>query len=189
MRNISSPKAYFKNLPEWDGTDHLTAFINRVQTTNQALWTETITKWLCGIVKSELSGKQCNTFVPVIYGEQSNGKTTFTRSILPPELRRYYSEEPIGTYGEEIKLPFGYVMVHNADMDYPILHEAWCYKKLYGKRQKSPRVPSVIYTTNIRQEGYCEPFVYFEATKQIDNESPVNYEQLYAQIMQKLKDE
>jgi len=41
----------------------------------------------------------------------------------------------------------------------------------------------------MRQEECCEPFVYFEATRQLDNESPVNYEQLYAQIIQKLKDE
>nr|WP_320039511.1 VapE domain-containing protein [uncultured Bacteroides sp.] len=189
MSKIISPKVYFKNLPEWDGTDHLTAFINRVQTTNQELWTETLTMWMCGIVKSELSGKQCNTLVPLIYGEQSIGKTTFIRSILPPELREFYSEKPIGTYGEEIKPPFGYVMVHSTNMEYPILHEAWCYKEMYGNTQKSKRVPSVIYATSLRQEECCEPFVYFEVTKQIDNESPVNYEQLYAQIIQKLKDE
>ena len=189
MRNISSPKAYFKNLPEWDGTDHLTAFINRVQTTNQELWTETLTKWLCGVVRSELYSKQCNTLVPLIYGKQSSGKTTFIRSILPPELREYYSEKPIGTYGEEIKPPLLYVMVHNTDLEYPIHHEARCYKEMYGNTKKGKRVPSVIYATSLRQEECCEPFVYFEATKQIDNESPVNYEQLYAQIMQKLKDE
>ncbi|WP_321438116.1 VapE domain-containing protein [uncultured Bacteroides sp.] len=189
MRNITSPKAYFKSLPEWDGTDHLIPFINRVQTTNQALWTETLTKWMCGIVKSELYGIQDNTFVPLICGEQSIGKTTFTRSILPPHLRRYYSEDPICTYGEEIKPPLLPVMVHSTDMECPIHHEAKCYKEMYGERKKGTRVPSVIYTTSIRQESYCEPFVYFEATKQIDNESPVNYEQLYAQIMQKLKDD
>ncbi len=189
MRNINSPKAYFKNLPEWDGTDHLTPFINRVQTTNQQEWTETFTKWLCGIVKSEIYARYNNTIVPLIYSKQSSGKTTFTRSILPPELREFYSEKPIGTYREEIKPPFGYVMVHNADMDYPIHHEAKCYKEMYGERKKGKRVPSVIYTTSLRQEECCEPFVYFEVTKQIDNESPVNYEQLYAQIIQKLRDE
>lgn len=189
MSKIISPKVYFKNLPEWDGTDHLTPFINRVQTTNQALWTETLTKWLCGIVKSELYSRYNNTIVSLIYGEQSNGKTTFTRSILPPELREFYSEKPIGTYSEEIKPPSEYVMVHNADLEYPIHHEAKCYNEMYGKKQKSTSVPSVIYTTSLRQEECCEPFVYIEATKQIDNESPLNYEQLYAQIMQKLKDD
>jgi len=189
MRNINSPKAYFKNLPEWDGTDHLTPFINRVQTTNQELWTETLTKWLCGMVKSVPSGKQCNTLVPIIYGEQSIGKTTFTRSILPPELRGYYSEEPIGTYCKEIKPPLLSVLVHSADLECPIHHEAKCYKEMYGKKKKGPRVPSVIYTTSWDQEECCEPFIYFEVTRQIDNESPVNYEQLYAQIMQKQRDE
>jgi len=189
MRNIISPKVYFKNLPEWDGTDHLTAFINRVQTTNQTLWTETLTKWLCGIVKSELYVRHNNTIVPLIYGEQSIGKTTFTRSILPPPLREFYSEEPIGTYGEEIKPPLLYVMVHNTDLEYPIHHEVKCYKEMYGERKKGKRVPSVIYTTSMRQEECCEPFIHFEVTRQIDNESPVKYEQLYAQIIWKLRDE
>lgn len=187
MKNITSPKAYFKSLPEWDGTDYLTPFINRLQTTNQELWIETLTMWMCGIVKSELYGIQDNTFVPLICGKQSIGKTTFTRSILPPQLSGYYSEEPIGTYSGEITPPLGYLMVHSTNMECPILHEAKCYKEMYGNRKKGTRVPSVIYTTSMRELEYCEPFVYFEATRQIDNESPVNYEQLYAQIMQKLK--
>jgi hypothetical protein len=189
MRNIISPKNYFKNLPEWDGTDHLTPFINRVQTTNQELWTETLTRWMCGIVKSELYGIQDNTFVPLICGKQSIGKTTFTRSILPPQLRIYYSEEPIGKYGKEITPPRGYIMVHGTDMECPILHEAMCYKEMYGKKEKGTRVPSAIYTTNERRPESCEPFIYFEITRRINNESPVNYEQLYAQIVQKLKDQ
>jgi hypothetical protein len=57
------------------------------------------------------------------------------------------------------------------------------------EEKKGPRVPSVIYTTSWDQEECCEPFIYFEVTRQIDNESPVNYEQLYAQIMQKQRDE
>ena len=187
MNKIISPKVYFKNLPEWDGTDHLTAFINRVQTTNQELWTENLTMWMCGIVKSELYGIQDNTFVPLICGKQSIGKTTFTRSILPPQLSGYYSEEPIGTYSGEITPPLGYLMVHSTNMECPILHEAKCYKEMYGERKKGKRVPSVIYTTSWDQEECCEPFVFFEVTGQIDNESPINYEQLYAQIMQKLK--
>ncbi|WP_321424528.1 VapE domain-containing protein [uncultured Bacteroides sp.] len=189
MRNIISPKNYFGSLPEWDGTDHLTLFINRVQTTNQELWTETLTRWLCGIVKSELYGRQDNAFVPLICGEQCTGKTTFTRSILPPPLRIYYSEEPIGKYGKEITPPRGYIMVHGTDMECPILYEAKCYKEMYGKRKKGTRIPSVIYTTSWDQQECCEPFIFFEITRSIDNESPVNYEQLYAQIIQKLKDE
>eukprot|EP00825_Cyclidium_porcatum_P043362 TRINITY_DN6131_c0_g1_i1.p3 TRINITY_DN6131_c0_g1~~TRINITY_DN6131_c0_g1_i1.p3 ORF type:complete len:183 (-),score=21.68 TRINITY_DN6131_c0_g1_i1:733-1281(-) len=140
-------------------------------------------------VKSELYGRQDNAFVPLICGEQCTGKTTFTRSILPPPLRIYYSEEPIGKYGKEITPPRGYIMVHGTDMECPILYEAKCYKEMYGKRKKGTRIPSVIYTTSWDQQECCEPFIFFEITRSIDNESPVNYEQLYAQIIQKLKDE
>ena len=52
MKNIISPKAYFKNLPEWDGTDYLTPFINRLQTTNQELWTETFTMYLSPTIQT-----------------------------------------------------------------------------------------------------------------------------------------
>ena len=72
--------------------------------------------WICGIVKSELYGIQDNTIVPLICGLQSIGKTTFTRSILPPQLSGYYSEEPIGTYSGEITPPLGYLMVHSTNM-------------------------------------------------------------------------
>ena len=189
MEKFLLMKAYFENLPEWDGTDHLTPFVNRVQTTNQELWTETLTKWMCGIVKSELYGIQDNTFVPLIWGKQSIGKTTFTRSILPPQLREYYTEEPIGKYGKEITPPRGYIMVHSTDMEYPIHREAMCYREMYGKRKKGTRIPSAIYSTSWDQQECCEPFIFFEITRSIDNESPVNYEQLYAQIIQKLIDE
>jgi hypothetical protein len=54
-------------------------------------------------------------------------------------------------------------MMHSTNLEYPIHHKARCYKAMYGERKK--------------------------VTRQIDNESPVNYEQLYAQIIQKLKDE
>nr|WP_320039509.1 VapE domain-containing protein [uncultured Bacteroides sp.] len=189
MSKISSPKVYFKNLPEWDGTDHLTAFINRVQTTNQALWTETLTKWLCNVVRSELYGTQDKTIIPLIYGEQSSGKTTFIRSILSPQLEEYYSEKLIGTYNEEIKPLLGPIMLHSICKECHIDYDAIFYKDLYKKKKTGNRVPSLIYTTHMRQEECCEPFVYFEATKHIDNESPVNYEQLYAQIMQKLGEE
>jgi hypothetical protein len=181
-------KAYFDNLPEWDGIDHLASFANRVQTTNQELWTETLTRWMCGIVKSAVSGIQANTFAPLLWGKQSIGKTTFTRSILPPQLRKYYSEEPICTSSEEITLPCGYIMVHSITMEYPILREAMCYKQMYEKRKTGICMPSAIYTSNWREPTSCEPFIFFEATGQIDNESPINYEQLYAQIIQKLVD-
>ncbi len=45
------------------------------------------------------------------------------------------------------------------------------------------------HTTSLQQLKSCEPFVYFKIAISIDYESPINYEQLYAQIVQKLKDE
>ena len=82
---------YLKNLPEWDGQNHIARLFSRLPgiTTEQQGFLAT---WLLSAVAhwlqmDMLHGNEC---VPTLIGAQGCGKTTFFGRLLPPELREYY---------------------------------------------------------------------------------------------------
>ena len=84
-------RQWFDALPQWDGKDRLTDFLNRIpDMTDERLgfmktWMRSVTAHWLGI--DEEHG---NETVPLLIGNQGCGKSTFCLRLLPPSLRQYY---------------------------------------------------------------------------------------------------
>jgi predicted P-loop ATPase len=86
--------AYLDALPAWDGKDRITTFARRVDTST--FWLNKFHLWMLSMVAQwmELSTKFGNCLMPILISpEQGKHKSTFCRSILPPELRAYYTDD------------------------------------------------------------------------------------------------
>ena len=195
-------KEYFENLPSWDGKDHIGIFADRVQTTRQSYWKVCFEKWLCAMVATVIFPDVHNHTVVTMAGNQSIGKTTFSRSILPPELKEYYCEDKINPDNKDdmIKV-YQSLIINTEEVDGMTGKELNQYKALITRSNMLIRLPydrstkvrkrlaSFMSTTNNRDilNDYTgtRRFLCFEALS-FDNESPINYEQLYSQVMHKL---
>lgn len=88
-------KAYFKNLPAWDGaTDFIHQLASTVTITGQEQWQLCFKKWLVAMVAAVLDPKVVNHTLIVLSGGQGLGKTTWVQNLVPPLLKEYlYSGE------------------------------------------------------------------------------------------------
>lgn len=85
---------YLKHLPRWDGRDRITLLAVRVS--DDPLWTLVLHRWMLAMVAQwkGLDLQTANSMVPVLVSErQGLGKSTFWRSIVPPELQTYYLDK------------------------------------------------------------------------------------------------
>jgi len=198
-------KEYFCNLPAWDGKDYIREFASRVRTTRQDHWVYCFEKWICAMVAAVVLPDVQNHTVVILDGRQSIGKTTFVRSILPPAIREYYCEDRINTENKDdmIKV-YQSLLINTEEIEGMNGRELNQYKALITRSSMNIRLPydrttkvrkriaSFIATTNnhdiLTDRTGNRRFLCFE-TLSFDNESAVDYEQLYAQVMHKLTTE
>ncbi|BEG98038.1 VapE domain-containing protein [Bacteroides sedimenti] len=197
-------KEYFNNLPQWDKTDHIGRFADRVKTTTPEYWRICLEKWLCAMVATVVRANVQNHAVLILTGDQSIGKTTFARSILPPELSDYYSEAKISSENKDDMLMVASKLIINTEeIDGMTGRELNQYKGLITRSGLSIRLPyersakelkriaTFMGTTNnldiLTDTTGTRRFLCFE-TLSFDNESPINHQQLYAQVMHMLQD-
>lgn len=82
---------YFRNLPPWDGVDHIAQVAQMVHiSSDHALFTEHLRKWIVAMVASLLHEEVVNHEILVFIGRQGNYKTTFFNRLLPPQLQNYF---------------------------------------------------------------------------------------------------
>lgn len=99
MRSHLIPKynpldKYFKNLPKWDGEDHIGKLSGYVKTVDDQYFRTNFEKWMTRAVLCALKDGYVNKQCLVLYNTlQNSGKTTFLRFICPPELAAYYIED------------------------------------------------------------------------------------------------
>ena len=91
---------YLNRLPEWDGTDRLTALARRVS--EDGLWIQVFGIWMRGMVRQWTRITKCGTpmdndtnqLAPILIStEQGLHKSTFCRMLLPPELAMLYTDK------------------------------------------------------------------------------------------------
>lgn len=195
-------KEYFLNLPAWNGKDNIRAFASQVRTTRQDHWFYCFEKWICAMVAAVVKPNVQNHTVVILEGPQSQGKTTFVRSILPPVLRDYYCEDRINTESKDdmIKV-FQSLLINTEEIEAMNGRELNQYKALITRATMNIRLPydrimqvrkrmaSFIATTNnhdiLTDRTGNRRYLCFEALS-FDNDSAVDYEQLYAHVMHKL---
>ena len=91
VKSYNPFQAYLQKLPDWDGIDRVTPFLQRVS--EDKLWLKGARYWMRAMTAQwmGLEREHANVLVPVLVSSQQGlGKSTFCRQILPESLRAYY---------------------------------------------------------------------------------------------------
>ena len=196
---------YLAALPRWDGCDRLTAFAARVPTSTPQ-WTERFAVWMRSMIAHwmGLDRQHGNSLVPLLIGEQGCGKSSFTKIILPEPLRPYYNDRIDFRNDNTLMQGLSAFALINIDefdrysdsrqplMKYIISKgEVTAMKAYRSTFSTERRYASFIATTNCRHP-LTDPtgsrrFVCAEVTGRIDFTSPVDYAQLYAQLVYEIR--
>lgn len=196
-------RLYMEELPEWDGTDRVDALARRVS--EEALWVNGFHRWMLGMAAQWLGADRlhANSVAPVLVSRmQGRHKSTFCKLLLPPALRRYYTDSFDLTAQSTVErklTEFGLINMDEFDKFTPrkmaLLKNLMqvvdpCIRKAHQKNFRMlPRVASFIATTN-QKELLTDPsgsrrFLCVEVERTIDC-SPLDYQQVYAQLRAEL---
>ena len=193
---------WLEQLPKWDGQDRVTPLAERIKTSNPH-WTEDFHKWLLSMVAhwKGIDRNHGNAIVPMLIGPQGCGKSSFCGILLPEELRDYYIDKIDFKNETAINLgltSFALINIDEFDMlsksQQPLLKHLISksdvkmrppYGKAYEQRR---RYASFIATTNNMRplpddKSGSRRFVCIVVENQIDTLTPIDYPQLYAQLV------
>ena len=196
---------YLEHLPKWDGKDRVTAMAERVPT-EWTDWTHLFHIWMRSMVamwlgKGQLTG---NALVPLLIGRQGCGKSSFCRILLPRDLMDYYNDRINFKNEQDLNLGLTSFALINLDefdrvtqrqqivLKYLVSTADLKYRPPYGKAYTSNRrYASFIGATN-EQMPLTDPtgsrrFVCVPIDGDIDFLTPVQHDQLYAQLVQEIR--
>ena len=216
--------AYFEQLPEWDGTDRVSALARRVS--DNPVWVNGFHRWMLGLsaqwmqfhpdtncanrannansANNTSSINRANSVAPLLVSSrQGLGKSTFCRLLMPDALKAYYTESyDLGSPASaEAKLA-AYGLINLDEFDklsaskMPLLKNlmqasALNIRKAYKRSASAlPRIASFIGTSNredllVDRTG-SRRFLCVSLEHAIDCVTPVEHEQLYAQLKAEL---
>ena len=191
---------YLERLPRWDGKDRVTPLAERIPT-EWAEWTHLFHIWMRSMVamwlgKGQLTG---NALVPLLIGRQGCGKSSFCHILLPRELQDYYNDRINFKNEQDLNLgltSFGLINLDEFDrvtqrqqvvLKYLVSTASLKYRPPYGKAYTSNRrYASFIGTTNepapLTDPTGSRRFLCVSINGDIDFETPVQHDQLYAQL-------
>jgi predicted P-loop ATPase len=198
---------YFENLPKWDGQDRVKALAERIS--DNKVWTDFgCHRWLLSAVAQWMhhtsANDRANCVAPLLISEkQGQGKSTACRMLLPTQLQRYYTEnfDLSNISSCEAKLAdAGLINLDEFDKftakKMPLLKNLMQEKALNIKRAYATtstplyRIASFIGTSNRRDllvdKTGSRRFICVEVNELIDCETPIEYEQLYAQLKEEV---
>ena len=201
--------AYFEQLPEWDGKDRVSALARRVS--DDPVWVNGFHRWMLGLSAQWMqfrsdtnSTNRANSVAPLLVSSrQGLGKSTFCRLLMPDALKAYYTESyDLGSPASaEAKLAAcGLINLDEFDKlsasKMPLLKNlmqasALNIRKAYKRSASAlPRIASFIGTNNredllVDRTG-SRRFLCVSLEHAIDCTTPVEYEQLYAQLKAEL---
>ena len=201
--------AYFEQLPEWDGKDRVSALARRVS--DDPVWVNGFHRWMLGLsaqwmqFRSDTNSiNRANSVAPLLVSSrQGLGKSTFCRLLMPDVLKAYYTESyNLGSPASaEAKLA-AYGLINLDEFDklsaskMPLLKNlmqasALNIRKAYKRSASAlPRIASFIGTSNredllVDRTG-SRRFLCVSLEHAIDCVTPVEHEQLYAQLKAEL---
>lgn len=196
-------RLYMDELPAWDGTERLNDLARRVS--DNPLWIESFHTWMLGLA-AQWGGEsqaQANSVAPILISEeQGRHKSTFCRTLMPPQLARYYSDNlKLTAQGNPERLLAEMGLLNMDEFDkfgaqkMPLLKNLMQMSSLnickaYQKNFRSlPRIASFIGTSN-RSDLLCDPtgsrrFICIEVEHDIDC-TDVEHSQIYAQLKAEL---
>ena len=196
---------YLEQVGTWDGEDRVTPLALRIPNDYED-WPHLFRIWMRSMVamwlgKGQLSG---NALVPLLIGRQGCGKSSFCRILMPRELMDYYNDRINFKNESDLNLgltSFGLINLDEFDkitqrqqivLKYLLSTAELKYRPPYGKAYSAHRrYASFIGTTN-EQTPLTDPtgsrrFICISITGNIDFQTPVYHDQLYAQLLQEIR--
>ena len=197
---------YLDHLPAWDGKNHVAELFNRIPglTSEQLNWCST---WLRSSVAHwrGLDHEHGNECLLVLIGEQGCGKTTFALRLLPPSLRSFYLDHI--NFGNKFDADMALTnnLLVNIDelanikgrqqlkLKQTLSKQKVNGRTIFGKTQADRRRYASFLATTNDEQPLNDPtgsrrFLCLQVPHGmfIDNEKPIDYEQLYAQVVYEL---
>ena len=198
--------AYFEQLPEWGGTDRVSALARRVS--DNPVWVNGFHRWMLGLSAQWMQFRpdtnRANSVAPLLVSSrQGLGKSTFCRLLMPDALKAYYTEsyDLCSPASAEARLA-AYGLINLDEFDklgvskMPLLKNlmqasALNIRKAYKRSASAlPRIASFIGTSNredllVDRTG-SRRFLCVSLEHAIDCTTSVEHEQLYAQLKAEL---
>ena len=192
---------------KWDGKDHIRALARTVPTDNP-YWEDWFYTWFLTMVdqwRAYSHRKYGNSVAPLLISKQGYNKSTFCRSLVPPELQWGYNDNLVLSEKRQVLQAMCQSLVINLDefnQISPQVQQGFLkniiqlpsvkIKPPYGSHvQEFPRMASFIATSNM-EDILSDPsgnrrFLGVELTGPINVSQRPNYEQLYAQALSALR--
>ena len=197
----------FKCAGKWDGKDYIRALARTVPTDNP-YWEDWFYTWFLAMVnqwRSYSHRKYGNSVAPLLISKQGYNKSTFCRSLVPPELQWGYNDNLVLSEKRQVLQAMCQALLLNLDefnQISPQVQQGFLkniiqlpsvkMKPPNGSHvQEFPRMASFIATSNM-EDILSDPsgnrrFLGVELTGPIDVSQLPNYEQLYAQALAALQ--
>lgn len=206
IRNYNPVHEFLEGCGDWKDRQHdyIGEMARRVPNLFPA-WEKYFHRWLLAMV-AQWQGRNRdfgNSVVPMLIGRQGTHKTTFCKQLLPLSLREYYIDDIKLDNAEQMERMLGRMALVNIDeYNAKTPREQAKIKRILTEKdvqvrhmrsehyEMTPRMASFIATTNERQplndtQG-SRRYLCVEVTGMIDTDTPVNYQQLYAQAVWEL---
>jgi hypothetical protein len=185
----------------WDGHDRIREIAARVPCNNRH-WADLFYRWFLNMVAHwrQTDRKYANCTVPLLVGPQAYRKSTFCRSLLPPELQAYYTDRIDFSNKRDAEISLNrFALINMDEFDQNRVNQQAFLKHILQKpivnvrrphgtaTQEMRRYASFIGTSNHKDllTSGSRRYIVVDVTGPIDC-SPIDYEQLYAQAMHDL---
>jgi len=198
---------WLHSLPAWDGCDRVAALFSRLPgiTAEQVYW---LSMWLRSTVAHwlKLDRIHGNESVPTLIGDQGCGKTVFCRRLLPEHLREYFLDHLnlSNRFDRDMAFSNNLLVVldeldqikagQQAALKQSLSKNTVNGRPIFGRTQEDRhRYASFLATTNnprpLNDPTGSRRFlcVRIPSGTLIDNETPIDYEQLYAQLVDEVE--
>ncbi len=198
---------YLRGLPQWDGQNYVAQFFGRLPGINSeqlaflSIWLRSaVAHWL------QMDTLHGNEIVPTLIGAQGCGKTTFFKRLLPQHLRQYFLDHLnlANKFDREMALTNNLLVCldeletirpsQHASLKQTLSKSKVNGRPIYGCAQEDrDRYASFVATTNnphpLTDVTGSRRYICLEIPKGmfIDNSGDINYEQLYAQVVDELR--
>ena len=191
---------------KWDGKDRIRELARCVPTKNPH-WENWFYTWFLGMVRqwrSTIYDRYGNQVAPLLISRQGWNKSTFIRSLLPPDLQWGYTNQlDVSEKRQTLQAMSQFLLINLDEFNQisPALQQGFLknvitlpsvkVKRPYGKHvEPFPRLASFIGATN-QTDVLTDPsggrrFLGIELTGPIDVSCRPNHEQLFAQALDAL---
>ena len=195
------------SLPAWDGKNHVGVLLDHIPglRAEQRYWLHV---WMRSMVAHwlQMDHLHGNEVVPTLIGDQGCGKSTFCRLLLPEVLREYFLDHVnlANKFDKEMALTNNLLVnideldqvrrSRQAELKQLLSKSRVNGRPIWGRAQEDrARYASFVATTNnlhpLHDPTGSRRFLCIEipSGRVIDNETPIDYDQTYAQLLSELR--